>query len=69
LFASGGILFTDKKVRRYQLFRSEFCGKKKDTCDQSFYGCTVHKERSEKISFVWIQSFAGKRRRGYNCEQ
>ena len=30
-----------------------------------FHRCTVHKERSERISLVWIQGFAGKRRRGY----
>jgi len=34
-----------------------------------FHGCTIHKERSERISMVWIQDFAGKRRRGYTCEQ
>jgi len=33
-----------------------------------FYGCTVHKERSERISIVWIQGFVRKRRKGYTCE-
>jgi len=34
-----------------------------------FHRCTVHKERNERISLVWIQGFARRRRRGYTCEQ
>jgi len=34
-----------------------------------FHKCIVHKKRSERISLIWIQGFAGKKRRGYICEQ
>jgi len=34
-----------------------------------FFGYTIHKQRCERISDIWIQDLMEKKRRGYKCEQ